>query len=114
MEKVEMDDQKDTLEANIERLVQAGMGESAQLDSAMRTEMLTRLKSELHSKPALDFPSTALGLIAAVLAVIVYWWTVQMGSTPTWETSVIGILIGVNLLSIPIGSIVIVNRRRHV
>ncbi len=109
-----MDDQKEYGEKNIQRLVQVGMGEPAQLDHTLRQEMLTRIKGELHSTPVLDFPSTALGLIAVVLVTLFYWWLIQTSGNPTWESIVIGILIGVNLLCIPIGSIVIVYRRRHV
>ncbi len=109
-----MDDQKKYAEENIHRMVQAGMGGQAQPDSALREEVLMRLKGELRSKPTQEFPTTVLGLITVVFALISDWWIVQSGITPTWETIVIGILIGVNLLCIPIGSIVIVNRRRHV
>ena len=109
-----MDDRIDYAKENIHRLVQAGMGEQAQLDRSLREETLLLLKGELSAKPAFEFPPLALGLIAATLALIGYWWVAQFGSAPSWEASVIGILIGVNLLCIPLGSIVIVNRRRHV
>jgi hypothetical protein len=109
-----MDDQKDTLEDNVQRMVNAGMGGAALTDSTLRKELLIRLKRELPNKPASDFPSTALGLIAAVISFMACWWMVQSSNLPIWQTKVIGILIGVNLLFIPIGSFVIVNRRRHV
>jgi hypothetical protein len=114
MEKDDMDDPKEYGEVNIQKLVQAGMGETAQPDNDVRKELLTRLKAELPAKPVSDFPAAVMGMISAIFAILIFWWMVQSNSLPTWTTNVIGTLIGVNLLCIPVGSIVIVNRRRHV
>ncbi len=109
-----MEKRVDFAEENIHRLVQAGMGEQAQPDRVLRHKMFLLLKDEISSKTTSEFPAVALGLITALLIIISLWWVSQFGNTPSLKTYVIGILIGVNLLSIPFGSFVIVNRRRHV
>lgn len=109
-----MNDQNRCEEENIHLMIRAGMGGQARLDRSLHGEMLTRLKSEIPEPSIAEFPVAALGLIMGVLWSLVLWWFGQSGNVESWVTFIIAILLVTNLLCIPIGSVVIVSRRRHV
>ncbi|NMC13191.1 MAG: hypothetical protein GYA34_09955 [Chloroflexi bacterium] len=109
-----MNDQNRFEEENIHLMIRAGMGGQARLDRSLYGEMLNRLKSEIPEPSIAEFPVAALGLIMGVLWSLVLWWFGQSGNARFWEAFIIAILLVANLLCIPIGSILIVSRRRHV
>lgn len=102
-------------EENVQRLVQAGMGGDARPGAAALARTLARLRSEQRLlQPAPDFPLSALGLLATVLLGMGVWVVSQSAASPGLGAQLAGVVLGLNLIWVPVASLVIIQRRRHV
>jgi hypothetical protein len=111
-----MEDTEQSKEKNIEALLQAGYAVENRLDPRLRAAMYARLSQSLSTHPA--FPPLALGLICAVLLLLaIYLFAAATGVIPLSESDPLLYLIAsallLNILCLPIASILIVIRRKH-
>jgi hypothetical protein len=113
-----VDHSDEVLESNTARLIQSGMGGEARLDSDLREALHRRLISELHAGLALPaFPEKALGLLTAlgllaVLSTLVQFSQAGMRAFENGFWPMLILLLLLNLMLIPVASIVIVLQRR--
>jgi len=110
-----MDEPKSLDEETLQRLLQSSIGAAARPDEALRVETLALLKAEVRKRrPEEDFPLPALVLISVVLALMAAWLVLQPGDITNPGSGAVTVLLGLNLLWIPIASWLIVQRRPHV
>jgi hypothetical protein len=100
-------------EENIRRLLTAAQGPQARPSVEARQQALTALTQAVRSRrTGMDFPLPVLGMSALTLGAMGAWIAfipeVQTGIGAGW----VAMLLGLNLLWIPISSFIIVKRRR--
>lgn len=102
-------------EENVQRLVQAGLGVDARPSAAARVRTLARLRGEQRLlQPVPDFPLSALCLLVIVLLGVGVWLVSQSAASPSPGAQLAGVVLGLNLIWVPVASLVIIQRRRHV
>lgn len=113
-----MDQEERHLEENVERLIRAGYSPAARPRVELRQKTHARLVGELRARAAeLEFPLPVLGGLVGALLLMAGWFAVQLANefigTNRTALVVVELLLGANLLSIPIASFMIVRRRRY-
>ena len=114
-----MSDHEINFEQNLGRLMKASCGPETGLSSAARERLRRELAATLrHRLQPTEFPATALGLLTAfVLLLFAAWgacaWPGTAGLAGRLPSGPILALVAVNLVGIPVASLVIVLRRKY-
>jgi hypothetical protein len=114
---LKMKDEEYYLEENIARLVAASHDPQAQPDQVLKERIFTRLVEEQHRRYAeQDFPGFVLVLMAAALLGLAVWTIFQLEGVSASSIHpflpVVLLLLGLNVVWVPLASILIVKRRR--
>jgi hypothetical protein len=113
-----MESENHHLEENTARLIRESYSSRVRLDPQLHGDMLRRLRavSGTHRKKV-EFPDGALLGLTGVLALMVVWLMVQVLSGQLILTSapltILAVIVVLNLILVPVASMVIVIRRRH-
>ena len=105
------------LEANVARLVQAGLGRAARLDPATRARTWQRLAAELRARrPAAEFPDRVLVLLGLMLVGAGAWLVIRVayaGGAVFTDVSGMAVVLPLvlNLVFVPVAGLVILNGR---
>lgn len=114
-----MESRRDYLEENTIQLIRAGSGHQAQPEVGLRSEVLHRLRCETRmNRREVEFPNRVLVILTGVLALAALWLVIQAASGRSIITSavlsIMAMVLILNLALVPVASLVIVIRRRHV
>lgn len=115
-----MNDREANFEENLRRLLRASCGPETRVTPAARERLCHELAVTLGARPQpAEFAGTALAaLTCLVLLLCAAWslraWTGCAGLPANFTTVPVMVLILVNMLAIPVASLVIVLRRKYV
>jgi hypothetical protein len=115
-----MNPQESQSERNLERLIRASCGPETRLAPLAREQLHQRLSAALREKRRPEeFPARWLALFSGLILLLA-----ATSFLPLWNTGVrlpqsfglnpVGCLVFVNLACLPIASLVIILRRKHV
>jgi hypothetical protein len=109
-----MNEQESQSEGNLERLIRASCGPETRSAPLAREQLHQRLSAALREKrrPA-EFPAGCLILLLAATSVLPLWNT-SVRPSQIFELNPVGGIALVNLACLPIASLVIILRRKHV
>ena len=114
-----MESKHSHLETNTVRFIQDSYNQQARLNAGLQKNMLHRLQeaSGMYRR-RIEFPDGALLSLSGVLALTTLWLVIQVISGQTISSSasltITAVILILNLLLVPVASVVIVIRRRHV
>ena len=115
-----MNDGETNFEQNLGRLLQASCGPETRVTPAMRERLRHELAATLgaHPQPA-EFAGAALAALTCLVFLLCAAWSLRAwpggtGLPAKFSTVPVMVLILVNMLGIPVASLVIVLRRKYV
>ena len=114
-----MESKSNNPEENIIRLIQASFSRQARPDAGLHGEMLHRLREEIRTNRAgIEFPNGVLVTLTGILTLMAVWLMIQTTSGQSIMTSptltIMAMVLILNLALVPVASLIIVIRRRHV
>lgn len=114
-----MKDQKTFLEQNIQLLLRAGIPEDVVPDSRLHRRTFRQLKKQIRKQNInSEFSYSALGLLCGQLFLFLFWIVLsfhldRMNILKSIPLLIMGGILLLNLVSLPITSLIIVKRRQH-
>lgn len=115
-----MSETKSFLEENIRQLLQAGFTANDRPSHRSGERAYQQLQKQLRSQvSAGKFSHSALGFLCGLLFLVVAWIALKVSSglVQTLNNAplvIMGVMLLLNMISIPIAGYIIVKRRRHV
>jgi hypothetical protein len=115
-----MNEQESQSEGNLERLIRASCGPETRSAPLAREQLHQRLSAALREKrrPA-EFPAGWLALFSGLILLlaatsVLPLWNTSVRPSQIFELNPVGGIALVNLACLPIASLVIILRRKHV
>ncbi len=114
-----MSDRETNVERNLRRLLQTSFGPEVRTNPAMREQLRQTLLAELRPWfRSVEFPKGVLGALSGALLLPVAAWAasglshgLSLAAHRAWEP--FAALVLLNLVSLPIASLVIILRRKY-